>query len=140
MVTPFVSAPNTPKFSATSDISSSGPWARSRFISEKSGENGMNWMPILIQLISGGVGGNIAGALLKRFNLGIIGNTIAGILGGIGGGQLLTILTGSVAPATSGGLDMSSILSSVGGGGVGGAVIMVIVGLVKDQMAKSAVA
>jgi uncharacterized membrane protein YeaQ/YmgE (transglycosylase-associated protein family) len=40
----------------------------------------MNWMPILIQLISGGVGGNIAGALLKRFNLGPIGNTIAGIL------------------------------------------------------------
>jgi uncharacterized membrane protein YeaQ/YmgE (transglycosylase-associated protein family) len=100
----------------------------------------MNWMPILIQLISGGVGGNIAGALLKRFNLGPIGNTIAGILGGVGGGQLLGMLTGAVAPAASGGLDMSSILSSVGGGGVGGAVIMVIVGLVKAQMAKSATA
>jgi hypothetical protein len=35
---------------------------------------------------------------------------------------------------------MSSILSSVGGGGVGGAVIMVIVGLIKAQMAKSATA
>jgi uncharacterized membrane protein YeaQ/YmgE (transglycosylase-associated protein family) len=100
----------------------------------------MNWMPILIQLISGGVGGNIAGALLKRFNLGPIGNTVAGILGGVGGGQLLSMLTGAVAPAASGGLDMSSILSSVGGGGVGGAVIMVIVGLVKAQMAKSATA
>jgi uncharacterized membrane protein YeaQ/YmgE (transglycosylase-associated protein family) len=103
----------------------------------------MNWMPIIIQLISGGVGGNIAGALLKRFNLGPIGNTIAGILGGVGGGQLLSMLTGAagaVAPAASGGLDMSSILSSVGGGGIGGAVIMVIVGLVKAQMSKSATA
>jgi hypothetical protein len=35
----------------------------------------MNWMPIIIQLSSSGVGGNIAGALLKRFNLGPIGNT-----------------------------------------------------------------
>jgi uncharacterized membrane protein YeaQ/YmgE (transglycosylase-associated protein family) len=99
----------------------------------------MNWMPILIQLISGGVGGNIAGALLKRFNLGPIGNTVAGILGGVGGGQLL-MLTGAVTPAASGGLDMSSILSSVGGGGIPGAVIMVIVGLVKAQISKSATA
>jgi uncharacterized membrane protein YeaQ/YmgE (transglycosylase-associated protein family) len=103
----------------------------------------MNWMPIIIQLISGGVGGNIAGALLKKFNLGPIGNTIAGILGGIGGGQLLGTLTGAAAaaaPAASSGLDMSSILSSVAGGGVGGAVIMVIAGLVKAQMSKSALA
>jgi uncharacterized membrane protein YeaQ/YmgE (transglycosylase-associated protein family) len=101
----------------------------------------MNWMPIIIQLISGGVGGNIAGALLK-FNLGPIGNTIAGILGGIGGGQLLSMLTGAAAaaPAATGGLDMSSMLSNIGGGGVGGAVIMVIVGLIKAQMSKSSVA
>jgi uncharacterized membrane protein YeaQ/YmgE (transglycosylase-associated protein family) len=102
----------------------------------------MNWMPIIIQLISGGVGGNIAGALLKKFNLGPIGNTIAGILGGVGGGQVLGMLTGAaaVAPAATSGLDMTSILSSVGGGGIGGAVIMVIVGLIKAQMSKSAIA
>ena len=63
----------------------------------------MNWMPILIQLISGSVGGNIAGALLKRFDRGPIGNTIAGILGGVGGGQLLTMLTGAVAPPQAAG-------------------------------------
>jgi uncharacterized membrane protein YeaQ/YmgE (transglycosylase-associated protein family) len=100
----------------------------------------MNWMPIIIQLISGGVGGNIAGALLKKFNLGPLGNTIAGILGGVGGGQLLSMLMNAAAPAASGGLDMSSILSSVGGGGIGGAVIMVVVGLIKAQMSKSAMA
>jgi uncharacterized membrane protein YeaQ/YmgE (transglycosylase-associated protein family) len=102
----------------------------------------MNWMAILIQLISGGVGGNIAGALLKKFNLGPLGNTIAGILGGVGGGQLLGMLTGAAAaaPAATSGFDMSSMLSNIGGGGVGGAVIMVIVGLIKAQMSKSSVA
>jgi len=32
---------------------------------------------------------------------------------------------------------MSSLLSGVGGGGIGGAVVMVIVGLIKAQMSKS---
>src|SRR6202453_2164562 len=98
----------------------------------------MSLIPIIIQLISGGIGGNIAGALLKKFNLGPIGNSIAGIVGGVGGGQLLSLLTGAGAgagaAAAGGGLDISSLLSNVGGGGVGGAVVMIIVGLIKAQM------
>ena len=39
-------------------------------------------IPLIIQLISGAVGGNIAGAILKNLNLGPIGNSIAGIVGG----------------------------------------------------------
>jgi uncharacterized membrane protein YeaQ/YmgE (transglycosylase-associated protein family) len=100
----------------------------------------MSFIPIIIQLISGGIGGNIAGALLKKFNLGPIGNSIAGIVGGVGGGQLLSLLTGAGAgagAAASSGLDISSLLSNVGGGGVGGAVVMIIVGLIKAQMSKS---
>src|SRR5580692_11340093 len=102
----------------------------------------MNWMPIIIQLISGGVGGNIAGALLKKFDLGPIGNTVAGIVGGVGGGQLLSMLmSGGAAAAassaaSSGGMDMSSIIGNVAGGGVGGAIVMAIVGLVKAQISK----
>ncbi len=100
-------------------------------------------LPLIIQLISGAVGGNIAGAILKNFNLGPIGNSIAGLVGGGLGGQLLSMLTSggaasAVSAATAGsGLDMSSILSSVGGGGVGGAIVMVIVGLIKAKMAKA---
>jgi len=110
------------------------------------GEIEMNLVPLIIQLISGAVGGNIAGALLKKFDLGPIGNSIAGIVGGGIGGQLLGMLTSggaassAVAAATSAagsGLDMSTILSSVGGGGIGGAVVMAIVGLIKSQMSKS---
>jgi uncharacterized membrane protein YeaQ/YmgE (transglycosylase-associated protein family) len=105
-------------------------------------ENDMNVAGIVTDLIAGGVGGNIAGALLKKFDLGPIGNTVAGLVGGVGGGQLLSMLTAggaaaATAGATGGGMDMSSILSSVAGGGVGGAIVMAIVGLIKAQMAKS---
>jgi uncharacterized membrane protein YeaQ/YmgE (transglycosylase-associated protein family) len=103
----------------------------------------MNVMGIVTDLVAGGVGGNIAGAVLKKFDLGPVGNSIAGIIGGVGGGQLLTMLmsggaaAAAGAAASTGGTDMSSILGNVAGGGVGGAIVMAIVGLVKTQMSKS---
>jgi uncharacterized membrane protein YeaQ/YmgE (transglycosylase-associated protein family) len=100
----------------------------------------VNIAALIIQLISGAVGGNIAGSLLKNFNLGPVGNSIAGLVGGGLGGQLLSMLTsgGAATAATaSSGLDLSSILSGVGGGGIGGAIVMIIVGLIKSQLGKS---
>lgn len=75
--------------------------------------------------------------MLKNLNLGPIGNSIAGIVGGGVGGQLLGMLTSGGASAAGSGMDVSSILSSLGGGGVRGAIVMVIVGLIKTQMAKA---
>lgn len=98
----------------------------------------MNITALIIQLVSGAVGGNVAGSLMSKFNLGPIGNSIAGIVGGGLGGQVLSMLTsGSTAAAAStGGMDLSSIISSVAGGGVGGSIVMAIVGLIKSQMSK----
>ena len=62
-----------------------------------------NLVPLIIQLVSGAVGGNIAGSLMKDSSLGTIGNSIAGILGGGIGGQLLGLLGVAVG---SGGLDI----------------------------------
>ena len=84
---------------------------------------------VIVSLISGGVGGNIAGALLKNFNLGPIGNTIVGVIGGGLGGQLLN---------ATGLLQSTGILGGVAGSVVGGGVLMTIVGLIKSAMAKSA--
>jgi hypothetical protein len=58
---------------------------------------------LVIQLISGVVGGNAAGAALKDYNLGNLGNTIAGAIGGVGGGQILQALIPAIAGATGGG-------------------------------------
>jgi len=57
----------------------------------------------IISLVSGAAGGNIAGALLKNFSLGTLGNSIAGI---------------------------------GGGGGIGGAILLIIVGLIKNMAGK----
>lgn len=94
----------------------------------------MDIVPLIIQLVSGAVGGNVAGAAMKDKSLGTLGNSIAGILGGGIGGAILQAVLGSAA--SGGGMDLQSILANVGGGGVGGALLLIIVGLVKSAMAK----
>ena len=90
---------------------------------------------IIIQLIAGGVGGNIAGSALKQYNLGTIGNTIAGVLGGGVGAQIIgALLGGEPGVAAAGGLDIGSIIGQIASGGVGGGVLMAIVGLIKQAM------
>ena len=90
------------------------------------------YLPLIIQLVSGAVGGNLAGKLLPKLNLGTLGNSISGILGGGLGGYLL----GMLGLGTDGGMDVSGILGSVAGGGVGGGVIMAIIGAIKGAMSK----
>jgi hypothetical protein len=92
-------------------------------------------MEMIIQLLSGIAGGNAAGAALKDYNLGSIGNTIAGAIGGVGGGQILQALMPAIAGAAGGGLDLESVLGQIVGGGAGGAILTVIAGVVKSMMA-----
>jgi uncharacterized membrane protein YeaQ/YmgE (transglycosylase-associated protein family) len=47
---------------------------------------------LIIQLISGAVGGNVVAAAAKNIDLGTLGNTIAGAIGGGVGGQILGML------------------------------------------------
>ena len=89
----------------------------------------------IIQLASGAVGGNVAGALLKKFSLGPVGNSIVGLIGGGIGGQLLGML-GVGGGAGGGATDVGSILTSVAGGGVGGGVLMAIIGFIRKAMGK----
>jgi hypothetical protein len=95
---------------------------------------------LVIQLVAGAVGGNGAATAMKNVDLGKLGNTIAGALGGVGGGQLLEILMsgGAAAAATGGGLDVGGIVGQLVGGGAGGAVLTIVVGLLKNMMAKNA--
>jgi uncharacterized membrane protein YeaQ/YmgE (transglycosylase-associated protein family) len=94
----------------------------------------MDITSLLIQLVSGALGGNVAGAALKKFSLGTVGNSIVGILGGGLGGQLLGMLGVGGVETADGGSGMASILSSIAGGGVGGAVLLAIIGAIKGAM------
>jgi hypothetical protein len=93
---------------------------------------------LIIQLISGAIGGNIAGAAMKQYNLGTIGNSVAGLIGGGVGAQIIGALLGGggegVAATGAGGLDIGSIIGQIASGGVGGGILMVIVGLIKQAM------
>jgi uncharacterized membrane protein YeaQ/YmgE (transglycosylase-associated protein family) len=90
-------------------------------------------IPLIIQVVSGAVGGNLAGAVMKKSSLGPLWNSVAGIVGGGLGGQLLGVL--GIATG-SGGMDLASIVGSIAGGGVGGGVLMVIIGIIKNAMAQ----
>lgn len=88
---------------------------------------------LIVQLVSGAVGGNVAGAVMKKFSLGTIGNSIVGILGGGLGGQILSWVGIGV---TQGGGSMSGILGSLAAGGVGGGGLMAVVGIIKGLIKK----
>ncbi|MCB1546713.1 MAG: hypothetical protein KDJ41_02540 [Hyphomicrobiaceae bacterium] len=88
---------------------------------------------LLIQLLSGAVGGNVAGSLLKNLSLGTLGNSLAGIVGGGLGGQILQQVLNMSA---GGGLNLESILSQVAGGGVGGGVVMILIGVLKRAFSR----
>jgi hypothetical protein len=98
-------------------------------------------MDLIIQIIAGLLGGNAAGAGLKNLSLGTAGNSVAGAVGGGLGGLLMGMLGGdgaAVADAAAGasGLDLGAIIQSVAGGGVGGAVLTLILGFVKKALVK----
>lgn len=91
------------------------------------------YLPLIIQLVSGAVGGNIVGSMMKKSSLGTLWNSIVGILGGGLGGQIL----GMIGLGAGGGeMDLGGILSSVAGGGVGGGVLLAIIGMIKNALAK----
>ena len=91
------------------------------------------YLPLIVQLISGAVGGNVAAKLFKNLSLGTLGNSIAGILGGGLGGYLLSAIGIDTGGAE---MDIAGILGSVAGGGVGGGVLMAIIGAIKGAMGK----
>jgi uncharacterized membrane protein YeaQ/YmgE (transglycosylase-associated protein family) len=94
----------------------------------------MDTVALLVQLISGAIGGNVAGSLLKKLSLGTIGNSIVGILGGGLGAVLFNALG---LDTGTGDLDVGSVIGRIAGGSAGGAVLMAIVGAIRNAMNKS---
>lgn len=102
---------------------------------------------LLVSLISGAVGGNVAGAALPDKSLGALGNSLSGLVGGGIGGSLLQILgviatqaagaaTNTAGTAAASGLDIGSLLGNIGGSGVSGAILMIVVSLIKNAMSQ----
>ena len=96
----------------------------------------MDLASLIIQLLSGAAGGNVAGGLLKNLSLGTLGNSLAGLIGGGLGATMLDSALGMGRVAAGSGLDIGTIISQIASGGVGGGVMMMIIGVIKNMMTK----
>jgi len=91
----------------------------------------------IISLLSGALGGNLVGGLLKNFSMGTLWNSVAGIAGGgLGAGLLGMVSPEAGAAAASESLSIGSILGSIGGGVAGGGVVMTVIGLIRNMLNK----
>ena len=94
-------------------------------------------MELIIQIIAGLLGGNAAGAAAKNVSLGKAGNSVVGGVGGLLGGLLANWLGGAGGAGIDlSNLDIGALVQSLAGGGIGGAILTVIAGMVKKALVK----
>ena len=84
------------------------------------------------RIIAGAIGGTAAGN--AQFSMGKAGDAIGGW--SVADGQILGGAAAPDAAAAAGGLDIGGIVKDLVGGGVGGAVVMAIIGAIRNAMAK----
>jgi hypothetical protein len=101
----------------------------------------MNITALTIQLVSGAIGGNVGGSLigslLSESNLGLVGNSIVGVIAGGLGGQFLIKMLISYGMANGGEMSFRVIVLSIFGGGIAGIVAVALAGIIKSKMSKA---
>lgn len=93
----------------------------------------MDIVSLIIQAVSGLIGGNAAGAAMKDKSLGTIGNSVIGLLGGGLGGFVMKLIEGGAAAGVQD-LDIKAIIACIVSGGVGGGALTAIIGYIKKAM------
>jgi uncharacterized membrane protein YeaQ/YmgE (transglycosylase-associated protein family) len=104
----------------------------------------MEILSLLITLLSGLAGGHAAAAVAPTVDLGKLGNSISGVLGGGLGAyalQALDLLNKSGvlnhgAEAVAPGFDLGALLAHIGSSGIGGALLTFIVGYLRNATQK----
>ena len=94
---------------------------------------------IIVQLVTGAIGGVGTGRAVKNVDLGNTGNMIAGAVGGVGGTWLASMIPGLAAMVGNAGgtMDIGMLVGQAVTGLVGGGVLTGIVGAIKNSMAKA---
>lgn len=101
----------------------------------------MDILQTLISLASGVGAGNAVGPAMKEKNLGPVGNSITGLIGGGLGGYILQALdlfakSGAADAMAASGFDLGHFVANVASSGVGGAVLTALVAYIKNSASK----
>lgn len=98
-------------------------------------------LPIIVQVITGIIGGQAVGAAVKQAAMSQLPKIISGAIGGVGGAAILgslmsggTVDAGAVANAASslgGSLNLQNIVGGVGGGAILTGIVGAIMGAMK---------
>lgn len=86
---------------------------------------------LLVQVLSGVLGSNLAAEVFRNLDVGRAGSFFAGIVGGLAGGRFLQYLIGTATGSTAD--DPPNILISLVGGIVGGSVLMIFLGWIANR-------
>lgn len=97
----------------------------------------MDIIGLIVNAVSGLIGGNAMGAAWKDKSLGALGNSLAGLIGGAAGGYILQAVN-LLHTVGADNLTLGNILGHAGAGLVGGGALTAIVGAIKDAMNKKA--
>jgi hypothetical protein len=89
----------------------------------------MNVPCLILQIVSGIAASYLVAGAARHFHFGVLGNALAGALGGGIGGQFFLLLTGVESDFHSS--DAQIFLTDVFGGASGGAIVTLIMGTVK---------
>jgi hypothetical protein len=98
-------------------------------------------LPIIVQIVTGIIGGQAVGAAFKQAAMTQLPKILAGAIGGVGGSAILgSLMGGSVDPAAMaeavGGLGSALNIQNIVGGAGGGAILTAIVGAIMNAMKK----
>ncbi len=98
----------------------------------------MDVISLLLPLFSGATGGNLVGGMLKDFNLGSLGNSLAGVIGGGVGSLVVANLLGLPSPTSGIDPDNSGLLGQILGGVAGGGVLTMFVAILQKMFGRTA--
>jgi hypothetical protein len=100
----------------------------------------MDMVTLLLQMLSGAVGGNTIASQLKTTDLGSLGNTLAGLIGGGLGSQILGGFLGlgatGLGGAETGGPDLANILGHFATAAFGGGLMTLAMSWVTRAVAR----
>jgi hypothetical protein len=96
----------------------------------------MDPLLLIVQILGGSTGGQLAGSRLKSLSSGSVGNWLAGMVGGMLGGNVVNSSLGITKSMTATGVDPGVLLSQLIGSGIGGGLMMILVGMLRQVFAK----